>query len=58
MGNTDKFEMMANVYDTSERVRIAKVAADVIREHLAEASSKSAIDFGCGDWACGNELIK
>ncbi len=24
MGNTDKFEMIANIYDTSERIQIAK----------------------------------
>ena len=32
MGNTDKFEMIANKYDTSERVQIAKVSSDAIRE--------------------------
>jgi hypothetical protein len=26
MGNTDKFEMIANVYDTPERIQIAKVS--------------------------------
>ncbi len=28
MGNTDKFEMIANVYDTPERSHIAKVSSD------------------------------
>lgn len=34
MGNTDKFEMIANIYDTPERVQIAKVSSDAIREYL------------------------
>ena len=33
MGNIDIFEMIANRYDTSERIQIAKVAADAIREY-------------------------
>ena len=32
MGNTDKFEMIANKYDTPERIQIAKVSSDAIRE--------------------------
>ncbi|MCY7559877.1 MAG: class I SAM-dependent methyltransferase [Paenibacillus macerans] len=28
MGNTDKFEMIANKYDTSERIQIAKVSSN------------------------------
>ncbi|WP_259391952.1 hypothetical protein [Paenibacillus thiaminolyticus] len=46
MGNTDKFEMIANIYDTSERIQIAKVSSDAIREYLVDANSKHAIDFG------------
>jgi hypothetical protein len=34
MGNTDKFEMIAKIYDTSERVQIAKVSSVVIREYF------------------------
>lgn len=48
MANTDKFEMIANGYDTPERIQIAKVSADAIRSYLVDATSKSAIDFGCG----------
>lgn len=36
MGNTDKFEMIANIYDTPERIQIAKVASDAIREYLVD----------------------
>ena len=57
MGNTDKFEMIANRYDTSERIQIAKVSSDVIREYLVDAKSKNAIDFGCGTGLVGMNLL-
>lgn len=56
MGNTDKFEMIADMYDTSERIQIAKVASDAIRNHLTDAKGKTAIDFGCGTGLVGMEL--
>lgn len=56
MGNTDKFEMIADMYDTSERIQIAKVASDAIRKHLTDAKGKTAIDFGCGTGLVGMEL--
>ncbi len=57
MGNTDKFERIANIYDTSERIHIAKVSADAIREYLYDAKSKNAIDFGCGTGLVGMNLL-
>ncbi|SDF46656.1 Methyltransferase domain-containing protein [Fontibacillus panacisegetis] len=57
MGNTDKFEMIANIYDTSERIQIAKASSDAIREYLVEANSKNAIDFGCGTGLVGMNLL-
>ncbi|HYE11880.1 MAG TPA: class I SAM-dependent methyltransferase [Patescibacteria group bacterium] len=57
MGNTDKFEMIANIYDTSERVQIAKASSDAIRKYLVEAKSKDAIDFGCGTGLVGMDLL-
>jgi Methylase involved in ubiquinone/menaquinone biosynthesis len=57
MGNTDKFEMIADIYDTSERIQIAKVVANAIREYLIDAKGKSAIDFGCGTGLVGMNLI-
>lgn len=57
MGNTDKFEMIANIYDTSERIQIAKVSSDAIREYLVDAKSKKAIDFGCGTGLVGMSLL-
>lgn len=57
MGNTDKFEMIANIYDTPERIQIAKVSSDAIREYIVDAKSKNAIDFGCGTGLVGMNLI-
>lgn len=57
MGNTDKFEMMANKYDTPERIQIAKVSSDAIREYLVDAKSKHAVDFGCGTGLVGMNLL-
>lgn len=57
MANTDKFEMIANKYDTPERIQIAKVSSDAIREYLVDAKSKNAIDFGCGTGLVGMNLL-
>ncbi|WP_261303362.1 class I SAM-dependent methyltransferase [Paenibacillus andongensis] len=57
MGNTDKFEMIAKMYDTPERIQIAKVSSDAIREYLVDAKSKHAIDFGCGTGLVGMHLL-
>lgn len=57
MGNTDKFEMIANIYDTSERIQIAKVSSNAIREYLVDTKSKNAIDFGCGTGLVGMNLL-
>ncbi|QMV42059.1 class I SAM-dependent methyltransferase [Cohnella cholangitidis] len=57
MGNTEKFEMIANIYDTPERIQIAKVSSDAIREYLIDAKSKKAIDFGCGTGLVGMNLL-
>jgi len=57
MGNTDIFETMANRYDTLERIQIAKVISDAIREYLVDANGKNAIDFGCGTGLVGMNLL-
>ncbi len=57
MGNTDKFEMIADVYDTPERIEIAKASADAIREYLVDSKEKDAIDFGCGTGLVGMNLL-
>jgi len=55
MGNTDKFETIANIYDNPERIQIAKISSDAIREYLVDTNSKNAIDFGCGTGLVGIE---
>lgn len=57
MGNTDKFQMIANAYDTSERIQIAKVSSNAIREYLVDTTDKNAIDFGCGTGLVGLDLL-
>lgn len=57
MGNTDKFEMIADKYETSERIHIAKVSSIAIREFLVDTNSKNAIDFGCGTGLVGMNLL-
>nr|WP_243735040.1 class I SAM-dependent methyltransferase [Paenibacillus turpanensis] len=49
--------MIANVYDTPERIQIARVSSDAIRNYLVDAKSKKAIDFGCGTGLVGMNLI-
>jgi ubiquinone/menaquinone biosynthesis C-methylase UbiE len=56
MGNTDKFEMIANNYDTSERIHIASRSANAIRDYLVDTKGKSAMDFGCGTGLVGLDL--
>jgi ubiquinone/menaquinone biosynthesis C-methylase UbiE len=57
MGNIDIFEMMANRYDTAERIQIAKITSGAIREYLVDANDKIAIDFGCGTGLVGMNLL-
>lgn len=57
MGNTEIFNSMASEYDTEERIHIAKIAADAIRESLNGADNKKAIDFGCGTGLVGMHLL-
>lgn len=48
MGNTDKFEMIANQYDTPDRIKIAKVSSDAIRSFLSDTKNKDATMFILG----------
>ncbi len=58
MGNTEIFEAMADGYDTPERVRIAEIASNAIREYIEEdGRDKRAIDFGCGTGLVGLHLL-
>lgn len=57
MGNIEKFNMMANLYDASERVEIARISAGAVRARLKNAAERNAIDFGCGTGLVGLELL-
>lgn len=56
VANTDKFEMIAAMYDTPDRIRIASVSSEAIRECVADAKDRDAIDFGCGTGLVGLNL--
>lgn len=57
MNAVEKFNMMANRYDTEERMQIAKIIADNIKEQIFDGQNKSVIDFGCGTGLVGLELV-
>lgn len=57
MGNTAKFDMLADQYDSPERVQIAKISSDAIRPYLVDTQTKDAIDFGCGTGLVGMNLL-
>lgn len=57
MGNTEKFQMIARRYDTPERIEMARISADAIREYIVDAKSKKAADFGCGTGLVGLNLL-
>lgn len=57
MGNIDKFDCIADRYDTAERTEIAKIISDEIRCHVTDGKEKSAIDYGCGTGLVGMNLF-
>jgi len=57
MANTDKFEMIADMYDTPDRIQVARVSSDAIRQYVVDAKGKTAIDFGCGTGLVGMSLL-
>lgn len=58
MANTERFEKIANMYDTPERIHIAERASDAIRKYIGDGRRRSAIDFGCGTGLVGMNLIR
>lgn len=57
MGNIEKFDQIANQYDTPERVEISKVIGEEIRAHIASGREKDAVDYGCGTGLVGMQLL-
>lgn len=57
MGNIEKFDFMADRYDTAERIETAKIIADTIRGYVIDGKDKAAIDYGCGTGLVGLRLL-
>ncbi len=57
MGNIEKFESIANIYDTRDRTRIAGIIADTVRTYIIDGGEKTAIDYGCGTGLVGLRLL-
>lgn len=56
MGNIEIFEALLRQYDTPDRIKIAKIVADEIRQHIIDGREKTAIDYGAGTGFVGMEL--
>ncbi len=50
------FEQMANKYDTAERIEMAKVITEKVKDALQNSETKSLIDYGSGTGLVGLEL--
>ncbi|MSN97620.1 methylase [Bacillus paralicheniformis] len=50
------FEQMAKRYDTEERIELAKVIVNEVRQELRNSQSKSLIDYGSGTGLISLEL--
>ncbi len=57
MGNIEKFDAMADRYDTEERAKIAGIIADAILSRVQDGQDKTAIDYGCGTGLVGLRLL-
>ncbi len=58
MGNIKIFDTMAKKYDTAERIQIAEIIANEIRQQLVNGKERKAIDFGCGTGLVGLNLLQ
>ncbi|QVY60436.1 class I SAM-dependent methyltransferase [Cytobacillus gottheilii] len=50
------FEQMANKYDTAERIEMAKVITEKVKDALQNSETNSLIDYGSGTGLVGLEL--
>ncbi|MDR2493544.1 MAG: class I SAM-dependent methyltransferase [Coriobacteriales bacterium] len=61
MGNKELFDVAAHTYNTPERAKVADAVAEAIRAcvkgHSIDASSKTALDYGCGTGLVGLRLL-
>lgn len=58
MGNTEKFDSMADRYENAERIKMAKLSSDAMREYLVDTKKKHGMDFGCGTGLIGMDLLE
>lgn len=57
MGNIEKFDFIADCYDTPERTEMAGIIAGAIRARVSGGVHKNAIDYGCGTGIVGMRLL-
>lgn len=54
------FDMMASRYDNDERIEVAKVISNEIKEHVKNSEyikDKTLVDYGCGTGLVGLDLV-
>ncbi|WP_086347677.1 class I SAM-dependent DNA methyltransferase [Candidatus Enterococcus clewellii] len=56
MSNVSKFEMMAKRYDSEDRLAVATIIANELREKISPHHYETALDFGCGTGLVGLQL--
>ncbi len=57
MGNIEKFDQMAERYDTDERAEIATIIASAIRRRIPAGGYPTALDYGCGTGLVSMHLL-
>lgn len=57
MGNIERFDRIAEHYDTPERIHSAKIIAEQIRTVLIDGAQKHVMEYGCGTGLVGLELV-
>ncbi len=57
MGNIEKFDAIANCYDTYERLQTTKIIVEKIKKYIGNKKNSVAMDFGCGTGLIGMQLI-
>lgn len=57
IGNTEQFDKMALRYDSPERIQIANIIAEAMRDKITVGERVKAMDFGCGTGLIGLNLM-
>ena len=56
IGNTEQFDKMAMRYDSPERIQIATIISEAMRDKITVGERVKAMDFGCGTGLIGLNL--